>query len=195
MGGSVVGRMVGGSVGDWLGGLEGVEVGDAVGSSVGVGVVGVSVVGGRVVGSTVGVRVGRAVGAAVGFRVGRGVGAVLGRLVGAAVGGGVAAALHTALVIVPIDRERALKPDVMATAWSLVGVETQGCTVLHGMPVPMSSTMTLIPAFLAAENSTVGLSPGLPSVIMISTLGTPLRPLLRAFTALRTAGTMYVPPR
>jgi hypothetical protein len=151
------------------------------------------------VGSVVGRRVGNSVdvGAPVGLLVvgGNVVGVMEGGTVGNAVGGGVAAALQTALVIVPTDRERAWKPLVIAIACSFVGVETHGDTVLHRIPVPISSTITLIPAFLAAWNSAVGLSLGWPSVIMISTFGTPLRPLWRALIALRMAGTMFVPPR
>jgi hypothetical protein len=112
-----------------------------------------------------------------------------------AVGSLVAAALHTALVIEPMDLSSDEKPEVTAIKLSAVGVLTQGVTVEDRMPVPMVSTITLMPSFLAAKNSLVGRSLGLPSVIINRIFGTPARPLRSTFTAFLTAGAMYVPPR
>jgi len=95
--GAALGAGVGGRVGTTVGGSEGTGVGRSVGGSVGAGVgysVGVCdgakdgllVVGGFVVGSSVGGRVGEGVGISVGGRVGKWVGLKVGDTVGDDVG-------------------------------------------------------------------------------------------------------------
>jgi hypothetical protein len=179
---ATLGCTVGSALGSSVGASVGVDVGLAVGSSVGVALgakLGLLVVGGRVEGTSVGVRVGLA----------------LGTCVGMAVGSFVAAALHTALVMEPMDFASDEKPEVTAIKLSAVGELTHGVTVEARMFWPIVRTITLMPSFLAAKNSRVGASLGLPSVIMSRIFGTPARPLRSTLTAFLTAGAMYVPPR
>jgi hypothetical protein len=51
----------------------------------------------------------------------------------------------------PTDFSRAEKPVVMAIRLSVTGELTHGLTVEEEMPLPMASTMTLMPAFCAAR--------------------------------------------
>jgi len=89
---------------------------------------------------------------------------------------------------------KAENPDVSAMAFSDAGELTQECTVLAVMARPMRTIIVLIPAAFALLNSDEGLSLGLPSVSMSITFGTPARPRVSTVLALRTAGTIYVPP-